>query len=70
MPTLKELPVIFEPPTFATIEEERRHRQQRLAAALRLFGHFGFSEGIAGHITVRDPEYPEHFSSIGIISIF
>ena len=44
------------PPTFATVEDERRHRKQRLAAAFRLFGHFGFDEGVAGHITARDPE--------------
>jgi ribulose-5-phosphate 4-epimerase/fuculose-1-phosphate aldolase len=43
------------------MEEERRHRKQRLAAALRLFGHFGFDEGVAGHITARDPETPDHF---------
>jgi ribulose-5-phosphate 4-epimerase/fuculose-1-phosphate aldolase len=61
MPTLKEAESIFAPPTCATVEEERHHRKQRLAAALRLFGHFGFSEGIAGHITVRDPEYLDCF---------
>jgi ribulose-5-phosphate 4-epimerase/fuculose-1-phosphate aldolase len=49
------------PPTFATVEEERLHRKQRLAGALRLFGRFGFSEGVAGHITARDPELPDHF---------
>src|SRR6202045_5328321 len=49
------------PPTFATIEEERRHRKQRLAAAFRLFSRFGFDEGVAGHITARDPEKPDHF---------
>jgi ribulose-5-phosphate 4-epimerase/fuculose-1-phosphate aldolase len=48
-------------PTFATVEDERRHRKQRLAAALRLFGQFGFDEGIAGHITARDPELLDHF---------
>ncbi|MFD7923606.1 class II aldolase/adducin family protein [Streptomyces sp. NPDC059740] len=41
--------------------EERRYRKERLAAALRLFGHFGFDEGVAGHISARDPEYPDHF---------
>ena len=56
MPTVQVPQVTFQPPTFATVEEERRHRKQRLAAAFRLFGQFGFSEGIAGHITVRDPE--------------
>ena len=43
-------------PTFDNVEGERRHRKQRLAAAFRLFGQFGFDEGIAGHITARDPE--------------
>jgi ribulose-5-phosphate 4-epimerase/fuculose-1-phosphate aldolase len=50
-----------QPPTFASPQEERRHRQQRLAAALRLFSRFGFDEGVAGHITARDPEHPEYF---------
>lgn len=49
------------PPTFATVEEERRHRKQRLAAAFRLFSRFGFDEGVAGHITARDPERRDHF---------
>ncbi len=48
------------PPTFASVEEERLHRKQRLAGALRLFGRFGFSEGFAGHITARDPELIDH----------
>ena len=45
-------------PKFDTVEEERLHRKQRLAAAFRLFGKFGFDEGVAGHITARDPEHP------------
>jgi ribulose-5-phosphate 4-epimerase/fuculose-1-phosphate aldolase len=48
-------------PKFATVEEERLHRKQRLAAAFRLFGRFGFDEGVAGHITARDPERLDHF---------
>src|SRR5258705_13626163 len=44
-----------------TIEQERLHRKQNLAAAFRLFSRFGFSEGVAGHITARDPELPDHF---------
>ena len=48
-------------PKFDTVEDERRHRKQRLAAAFRLFGHFGFDEGVAGHITARDPEHLDHF---------
>jgi ribulose-5-phosphate 4-epimerase/fuculose-1-phosphate aldolase len=49
------------PPVFATAEEERKHRKQRLAAAFRLFSRFGFDEGVAGHITARDPERQDHF---------
>jgi ribulose-5-phosphate 4-epimerase/fuculose-1-phosphate aldolase len=43
------------------VEDERRHRKQRLAAAFRLFGRLGFDEGTAGHITARDPEHPDRF---------
>jgi len=50
-----------QPPRFDNIEAERTHRKQRLTAGFRLFGKFGFDEGAAGHITVRDPEYPDHF---------
>ncbi|HZU72711.1 MAG TPA: class II aldolase/adducin family protein [Acidimicrobiales bacterium] len=49
------------PPTFESPAEERLHRKQRLAAAFRLFSRFGFDEGVAGHITARDPEFPERF---------
>ncbi len=49
------------PPVFENVEDERRHRQERLAAALRLFAYYGFDEGVAGHITARDPELPDHF---------
>jgi ribulose-5-phosphate 4-epimerase/fuculose-1-phosphate aldolase len=53
------VPVTF--PEFDRVEDARRHRKQRLAAALRLFGRFGFDEGVAGHITARDPERLDHF---------
>lgn len=49
------------PPQFETATEERLHRKQRLAAAFRLFSKFGFDEGVAGHITARDPEFPDTF---------
>ena len=52
---------IPKPPTFSTAQEERKHRKQMLAAAFRLFAKFGFDEGVAGHITARDPECPDHF---------
>src|ERR1700675_1360491 len=49
------------PPKFATPAEERQHRKRMLAAAFRLFSRFGFDEGVAGHITARDPERLDHF---------
>lgn len=42
-------------------DEERLHRKRRLAAAFRIFGRLGFNEGVAGHITARDPERLDHF---------
>ena len=57
MPQLK----MPHPPTFENVEEERHHRKQRLVAAFRLFSKFGFDEGVAGHITARDPELTDHF---------
>jgi ribulose-5-phosphate 4-epimerase/fuculose-1-phosphate aldolase len=58
MPT-DRLPLVF--PQFSDVQEERRHRKQRLAAAFRIFGRLGFGEGTAGHITARDPELLDHF---------
>lgn len=52
---------LLKPPVFSNVEEERQHLKQRLAGAFRLFSRFGFDEGVAGHITVRDPEKPDHF---------
>ncbi|NET74231.1 MAG: class II aldolase/adducin family protein [Sphaerospermopsis sp. SIO1G2] len=50
-----------QPPTFDNIEDERLHRKQRLAAGFRLFARYGFDEGVAGHMTVRDPEFTDCF---------
>jgi ribulose-5-phosphate 4-epimerase/fuculose-1-phosphate aldolase len=47
--------------SFASHEEARLHRKQMLVAGFRLFDRFGFNEGVAGHITARDPELPDHF---------
>ena len=46
---------------FDNAAAERRERKRKLTAALRVFGKFGFDEGVAGHFTVRDPERPDHF---------
>ncbi|KAA1189145.1 class II aldolase/adducin family protein [Pseudohalioglobus sediminis] len=48
-------------PSTENPEEIRADRKNKLAAALRVFGKFGFDEGVAGHITVRDPEQTDHF---------
>jgi ribulose-5-phosphate 4-epimerase/fuculose-1-phosphate aldolase len=46
---------------FANVAELRRDQLEKLAAGFRLFAFFGFNEGVAGHITLRDPEFPDHF---------
>ena len=67
-----------QPPVFATVAEERLHRKQRLAAGFRLFSKFGFDEGVAGHITARDPEHTDtfwvnpfgvHFSQVSVSNL-
>ena len=42
-------------------EAERLKRKQRLAAGLRIMGRLHLAEGVAGHVTVRDPEFPDRF---------
>ncbi|MGG8406988.1 class II aldolase/adducin family protein [Streptomyces sp. 12297] len=49
------------PPVHADPAEERAHRKERLAGALRLFGELGFEDGVSGHITARDPEFTDCF---------
>lgn len=49
------------PVTYETVEEERFARKVRLAAAFRMFSKAGLDEGVAGHITVRDPEFPDSY---------
>ena len=48
-------------PKFDSLEEERLYRKQHLAAAFRIFAERGFDEGVAGHISVRDPILTDHF---------
>jgi L-ribulose-5-phosphate 4-epimerase len=42
-------------------QAERQHRRERLAAALRLFGRYGYEVGLAGHFTARDSILTDHF---------
>src|SRR5271154_4417039 len=66
------------PPEPGSIVEDRRRRKERLAAGLRILAALGLAEGIAGHITARDPEFPDtfwvnpfgvHFSQIKVSSL-
>lgn len=41
------------PPKFNDPYKERAYLKGRLAAAFRIFGKYGFDEGVAGHITLR-----------------
>ena len=62
IPTGLELPKgISARLSFASHEDAREHRKKMLVAAFRLFDKFGFNEGVAGHITARDPERTDHF---------
>lgn len=49
------------PPHFEDKYEERKFLKHRLTLAFRIFAQFGFSEGVAGHITIRDPVDPTSF---------
>ncbi|TVY25254.1 Meiotically up-regulated protein [Lachnellula hyalina] len=48
-------------PTFTDKYEERAYQKGRLALAFRIFAKLGFDEGVAGHITLRDPVDPSSF---------
>jgi len=49
------------PPTFDSVEQERVSRKAKLAATFRMFSRAGLDEGVAGHVTVRDPEFPDSY---------
>ena len=49
------------PEQHADVEAERLERKQRLACGLRTLGRLRLAEGVAGHVTVRDPELTDHF---------
>ncbi|OBT56346.1 hypothetical protein VE04_02898 [Pseudogymnoascus sp. 24MN13] len=52
---------IRSPPRFDNIEDQRKYQKQHLAVAFRVFARQGFDEGVAGHISLRDPLNPEYF---------
>jgi len=59
-PEFKDVKFPFPEPR-ETVEEERLWRKQRLAGGLRVLGRLRLAEGVAGHVTVRDPEHLDHF---------
>jgi len=62
-------PALPQPPKFNSVQEERLHRKQMLAASFRLFSRFGFDEGVAGHITARTRNSQTRFGSTRLACI-
>lgn len=67
-----------ERPVYATNAEERQHRKERLVAACRAFALHNLDYGFAGHLTIRDPEFPDlywtnpmcvHFSQVKVSNL-
>ncbi len=67
-----------ETPKFRNHAEHRQHLKERLVAACRAFAVHGLDYGFAGHLTVRDPEFPHlywtnpmavHFSQVRISNL-
>ena len=56
-----QMPKLLGPPKFDDPYEERHYLKGKLAAAFRIFGKYGMDDGVAGHITVRDPVDPSTF---------
>ncbi|GKZ36927.1 hypothetical protein AbraIFM66950_008192 [Aspergillus brasiliensis] len=48
-------------PSFTCIDKKRRWMLEHMAGAFRVFARKGFSEGMSGHISLRDPEHPDCF---------
>lgn len=54
----------YEFPGIPKIDDPYKKRQwqlEHMAGAFRVFARFGFTEGTAGHISVRDPVDPTTF---------
>jgi len=48
-------------PKFTNPLAEREWIKEHLAAAFRFWGKLGYGDGLAGHITVRDPVLTDHY---------
>src|ERR1700722_19189706 len=49
------------PRHFLSLDEERSARKATLIAGLRVLSALGLDEGVAGHVTARDPEHANRF---------
>ncbi|KAK6000450.1 hypothetical protein QM012_003696 [Aureobasidium pullulans] len=48
-------------PKYVSFDAHRRDMLQHMAGAFRVFARKGYTEGMSGHISVRDPENPHTF---------
>jgi hypothetical protein len=48
-------------PKFTDVAKQREYLLNHMAGAFRVFARHGFVEGMAGHISLRDPENPHLF---------
>lgn len=54
-------------PTHPTFGQHRQWMLEKMALAFRVFARKGYTEGLAGHISVRDPEWTNTFWTVGRI---
>ena len=48
-------------PTFPSYAQHRQWMLEKMALAFRVFARKSYTEGMSGHISVRDPENPHTF---------
>ncbi|KAH8728119.1 class II aldolase/adducin N-terminal [Phaeosphaeriaceae sp. PMI808] len=48
-------------PIFSSYDKHRAWMLSHMAGAFRVFARKGYTEGMAGHISIRDPEHPHTF---------
>lgn len=54
-------PTISGLPSFKTLEDKRQWQLEHMAGAFRVFARHGYTEGMSGHISVRDPIQEDAF---------
>ena len=51
-------------PRHPTFEAQRQWMLEKMALSFRVFARKGYTDGLAGHISVRDPEWPHTFWTV------